>query len=650
MTSIGFFAHHQKNRAVALHMESHESLLRFDSGRGVTFCDACHHLLTLGTTGSGKTASVILPALQSLIRQGRCGLIIDIKGNMTQQTHAIAQAYGREVDIIELGSSSDALRINLLAGMGRQAIYELFETMTLSSFSGMSHNLDFHIKGVAMAADCAALLNYLHVVDTDFEANLKTIAEMVNNYTYTNSLYNYFKASVYNRSDIEQSQFVHGIEANAFHIFVADRKKGSSRSTKEEQLTYATQAIRIALNNFMDVDGLGDNFANASASGLDMAKALAENKIILLRFSADVGPIGEMLARVIVQEYYKAIYAVGLTMPTGKQSFICMDEFQNIADLSSGRFSDVNFIAQAREFNAIFIAATQSVSSMMSRGASHSAVEAFMSNCNNKVLFYSDDPLTQNMVDRYDSSLKLTSLAPSHAFVTQFCKAKRQHFFGEESFQDAFSSANIAIQHNAYAPKEIREDKPNCIRPSLHELATRLLPPKKTEERDAMSWVERSFVADVFKDTPQEEPLHLIDEAELYKKHAQFFIQHDPPFGSVPKGWLSSLDQALTAFLQSGLMVRIKEIYVEEGSLQVSESSYVRDGVRPSTAVTILNGLLSGTKKLCPLCGSKINLKSQIMNSKGYWVNEASPACQTCLCKYRLGSSPKMQKEGEDHE
>lgn len=47
---------------------------RFDSGSGVTFEDAVHHLFIMGTRGSGKTAATVLPAIRHLLtlaRQGR---------------------------------------------------------------------------------------------------------------------------------------------------------------------------------------------------------------------------------------------------------------------------------------------------------------------------------------------------------------------------------------------------------------------------------------------------------------------------------------------------------------------------------------------------------------------------------------------------
>ena len=78
-----------------------DCLLRFDSGCGITFEDAMHHLLIMGTTGSGKTAGTVLPSLFRLLMEGHCGLEGDIKGNLRAQVRALAARCGRATDIVE---------------------------------------------------------------------------------------------------------------------------------------------------------------------------------------------------------------------------------------------------------------------------------------------------------------------------------------------------------------------------------------------------------------------------------------------------------------------------------------------------------------------------------------------------------------------
>ncbi|MBD5646063.1 MAG: hypothetical protein HDQ89_00020 [Desulfovibrio sp.] len=78
-----------------------DCLQRFDSGSGIAFEDAVHHLFIMGTTGSGKTAVTVLPSLFRLLHGGHCGLEGDIKGNLRAQVRALAARCGRETDIME---------------------------------------------------------------------------------------------------------------------------------------------------------------------------------------------------------------------------------------------------------------------------------------------------------------------------------------------------------------------------------------------------------------------------------------------------------------------------------------------------------------------------------------------------------------------
>ena len=74
--SMGYLQHATINAFPVLPEEA--CLLRFDSGYGITFEDAVHHLLIMGTTGSGKTADAVLPDLLRLLQGGPSGLVGDI--------------------------------------------------------------------------------------------------------------------------------------------------------------------------------------------------------------------------------------------------------------------------------------------------------------------------------------------------------------------------------------------------------------------------------------------------------------------------------------------------------------------------------------------------------------------------------------------
>ena len=93
-----------------------DTLVAFDEGESISFADASHNMITLGTTGSGKTMQIILPAACSLIKAGFGGLIVDVKGNFTNYVRMIAREYGRLDDVVEFGPGPDATPVNLLYG------------------------------------------------------------------------------------------------------------------------------------------------------------------------------------------------------------------------------------------------------------------------------------------------------------------------------------------------------------------------------------------------------------------------------------------------------------------------------------------------------------------------------------------------------
>ncbi|MDE7371547.1 MAG: type IV secretory system conjugative DNA transfer family protein, partial [Desulfovibrio sp.] len=257
--SMGFIVNDTCTHASRV-LRAEDCMLRFDSGDGITFDDAVHHLLVLGTTGSGKTASVVLPAIYRLLAAWHCGFVADIKGNMRAQVRALAGRCGREGDIVEYGTGPAALRLNILSGMDRHAMYSFFETLTLQSFRNASDQLDWHLKGVNVAADCGHLLLLLSGLDPMFEPNIVTISEMLMRPAEALKLYKLFRTRVYDRTNEEHALFVGSVEANRFHVLKARSENGkSSETTTDEQMTWTLQSVRQALKSFLDAPGIAEH-------------------------------------------------------------------------------------------------------------------------------------------------------------------------------------------------------------------------------------------------------------------------------------------------------------------------------------------------------------------------------------------------------
>lgn len=649
MQKIGFIKDSENKNTDSEEISEKETLLDFDSGNRITFDDAIHHILVTGTTGSGKTSSVVLPCVEKLIKEGHTGLIIDIKGNMRAKVREFARIHGREQDIVELGSGSDARACNILLSREPWEIRNLFEDITIKSFRGASNNLDFHIKGTHTAADCAQILAWLHPLDPIFEPTMTLVEEMVNDPLSSVEIFRLFHKKVFQHSNVEHIRFLNRVENNRFHV-LKDRKKGAGDHTAEEQITYNLQGVRQALKSFLDAPGVRDNFSAPGCEPLDIEPLIKDGKIILLRFGPETGPIGASLSRSIINMFYEAVFNIGLTMPDDKKSFIVIDEFQEVAELTGERFSDVNFIALAREFKSIFIASTQSMSALINKGQTPGAVEAFTANCNQRICFYSDDPLTQEMAARYDPYMRLNDLKSGEAFVIQYNKSKRQHDYGIETFNNAFKRTGAMLLNTTDSCINTPAARP--APPSLSELvkfARRELegtgapipgnfPQKenRTEDKPRRGPVIQDVKITVEKE--RRKPSMEISSqdnkelSDIIKKFPQLFAEDSHVSIVIPKGWQPYAIQALTAFSQTGLSLNIIHLGPGNGPLRAIEENGM--GSRKREVVEWLNKLLEPTGHMCIICGKTIPVFPVEDNEET--EEEAMPVCESCLSSYGL--------------
>ncbi len=451
--NIGFVSQKDTNQKVTTNLNQKDVLIKFDSGNAITCADANHHILALGTSGSGKTDSTIIPVLDKLMSKGFAGLIIDIKGNLTDQLRTIAKKYGREGDIEEVGSELSARPINILQDFTVSQVSEFFENLIAHLSRPSDHNRHFHMAGVGIAVDTFELLKIMSLKNKQFTPTLALIASLLRNGKEATQLFDEFEknASLFASDEYSMpmiDSFIARIKSRAHHIFRFPQST-SGKSNFFDQIDYALRCIWLALDEMMNTPGIVRNFCNLenSENRFSMKQVFEENKIIVLRFSAVSGNTGERIARFMANEFYKSVYNYSHLVPKGKYSFVCYDEFQAFADLSNNRHSDANFVARARSFNNIFIAAAQSMSSLKHDYLSHSSIDKFVSNCNCRIVLYSDDPLTQQMVSRYDDNIKLNALK-NEAFVIKYDANTRNHTFGKEGLQKSFQSVQDILEQS----------------------------------------------------------------------------------------------------------------------------------------------------------------------------------------------------------
>lgn len=402
-------------------LPSGDALFSFDSGRTLSFADGARSIAIIGGTGSGKTTSIILPMIDALMRQGFGGVILDIKGNLGAQTRALAQKCGRQGDVIEFGSSYAAQPTNLLAGLKKHEIADLFQVIALDGVE-RDPNASWHAKGGALASDVAFAMQSLSKIahrshfSRQFSPTLKAIYTALCNQKFSASLWSFFCQELgalreQNMGKVwpdylrEAESFYHSVSADCFHILSSENNSRDAKgtTTKQQQKTWMLQRILMRLNTMKATCGLMDSFSSLDdgAMPIDFARLVyKEKKIVLIHFAAECGATGAILARCLKDRFYQSILKFGSTLGKNEFTFMVGDEFQEILDVGSAtNLNDMQLFGLSREFKNINIVASQSIASLYARGEQHS-VSSLLGNCTTKILLQSSDPETINWVKK----------------------------------------------------------------------------------------------------------------------------------------------------------------------------------------------------------------------------------------------------------
>jgi hypothetical protein len=107
------------------------------------------HVLCKGATGTGKTASLILPTLADRLKKGHTVIFFDHKGHEHKKVKALAKEVGRLDDVVEIGKPHTSY-INLLAELDVIRLKEMIKEKGMSKdpyWSNSAANLIEDVMG-----------------------------------------------------------------------------------------------------------------------------------------------------------------------------------------------------------------------------------------------------------------------------------------------------------------------------------------------------------------------------------------------------------------------------------------------------------------------------------------------------------------------
>ncbi len=403
------------------------ALLRFDNGHVVTFADGTHNTFIAGTTGSGKTHSVLLPAFDRLIRSGFGGVVIDSKGSLAPYVRTIAKEAGRENDIVEAGPYDTAVRFDILAGQTLSEQEGILKALLLSYCSPYDPNQFFHMTGLHQFVEVCEVARLLsRRVGVPFGMHIP--ARALSDPQYAVQLFKRFK-HCRTFSDVKEDlRLVRSIECTMAHILPSSQSVMEKR-VWQEQTTYYAAPIRTGLGMLNAAPGIAANFLASGGACFEPEKLVYdERKIILLRLSPDSGEAGAGICRLLLRRFYAAAYKRGKSQPEGQYAFLVADEAQDyISTNPTDPLNDASWLAKCREFRVITLLCTQSVTALAHRAARGlEDVRSMLNNCNCRVFLYNDDQETCRLASIADET-PLHELKSGECVLAAYDTQNRRH-------------------------------------------------------------------------------------------------------------------------------------------------------------------------------------------------------------------------------
>jgi len=120
------------------------------------------HVLCVGATGAGKTASLILPTLKDRIERGHTIVFFDHKGHEHRKVKALAQQAGRLEDVVEIGKPHTAY-LNLMNEL------DVLEVQTLIRGNDKTRDPYWSNSAANLAGDILVPLRRLFDLVQEFE-------------------------------------------------------------------------------------------------------------------------------------------------------------------------------------------------------------------------------------------------------------------------------------------------------------------------------------------------------------------------------------------------------------------------------------------------------------------------------------------------
>jgi len=385
------------------------------------------NVLITGSIGSGKTSGAIARLAYNLIKSGKGGMILDVKGNFVDTVNDMCRRLGRLKDICVISKSSNSYFEILEKDISSlELANRLKQVITLLSTNNNSDSywLD-KVENVLM--NMIVIMKYLN------ELNLMMLHRLVSEDSFLKETLGKVKKNLKeqvpdDRTSFELSSAIAFIENEYFKL---DSRVNTIIKSEITRLTIPLVTDYDIYNQFcVKKDKVPISFN--------------ENKIIVL--SINIGEnkaLAKIIATFIKLAFQKYILS---NISKNNPGFFIADEFQEFCNTD-----DAHFLSLSREAKCINIISTQSYSSIKNALKDQNAANVIIQNLVNKIWFRNDDNYT---ISEAVKQLGKVNVTKENKTISESGQESKKNVFGS-GFRNKKSSISkslnyVLIKENEY--------------------------------------------------------------------------------------------------------------------------------------------------------------------------------------------------------
>jgi len=469
---------------------------------------ATQNVVCLGSTGSGKTVNIILPAINNLIKNNCAGLIMDIKAEICQDVLQIAKDHNREKDIVFVGTESYCQDFNLLSSItNKEQLRAVFSVLKPND----SNNAMWFENGKNDFTDMITLWEFyctetLNVVP---EYDIRTLLNLQNDKELINKVYRSARSIIdfdddfnddFNDENLdipyEVMQSYLRVKTNSFSIYNAIN---SINPEDLQQMEWRSGQVASILGKLCREPFYSKLF-NPKVNETLKELIFDNNKIVVMVIPQKYSEMGFITAKLLRQLYFNMVLGTTpeerATRSIGSEFdrylFLVIDEYQKYIETitSDGILSDDEWVGISRSYGNINLFASQSISSLISGAGNDTNVHTLLQNCVNTIDLMNKDKATvdylqwlfceKNGMDKKELKTLISPISASREGLcriiddgvikmgkAEFSSNEGKIYYGKPWKDSVDKTFKLFVKANNLRLKEISDYKKSFVRPPI---------------------------------------------------------------------------------------------------------------------------------------------------------------------------------------